>query len=337
MQAVRFHRNGGPEVLKLEQIPTPVPKPGEVLVRVEAAGINYADTVRRVGDYYPMPTPLPFVAGGEIVGIVEATGEGVSSDLLGRRVFGAPGGGGYAQYCAVPAGRTFDFPDQLDPVQGIALCIQGLSAALILKQAGRQTPGDTVLVEGAAGGVGSLAVQLAKLYGAQTVIGAASSPAKRERAIALGADAAVDYSRPGWSDEVMALTHGRGVDIVLEMTGGEVFREAMICLAPGGRVVVYGIASRTPFQVPTERLIARGHGVIGFYLGLYFADRDLITNTLGELAGFVQAGLLHADTVTFALAEAAEAHRQLESRESAGKLVLVPDRAPATQPPAERS
>jgi len=214
MQAVRFHRNGGPEVLVLEEVQTPIPARGEVLVRVEAAAVNYADTVRRWGDHYPLPTPLPFVAGGEVVGVVEAVGEGVSSDLLGRRVFGAPGGGGYAEYCTVPPGRTFDFPDQLDPVQGIALCIQGLSAALILKKAGRFEAGDTVLVEGAAGGVGSLAVQLARLYGARMVIGAASSPAKRERVMALGADAAVDYSRPSWSEEVLTLTHGRGVDVV---------------------------------------------------------------------------------------------------------------------------
>jgi len=118
----------------------------------------------------------------------------------------------------------------------------------------------------------------------------------------------------------------------LEMTGGDNFREAMICLAPGGRVVVYGIASRTPFQVPTERLISRGHGVIGFYLGLYFADRDLITSTLAELAGFVQAGHSRADTVTFALAEAAEAHRQLEGQVAEPYQVVVGGRH-KRQPP----
>jgi NADPH2:quinone reductase len=324
MKAVRFHRCGGPEMLQLDDVAAPVPLAGEALVRIEAAGVNYADTVRRWGDHYPIPTPLPFIAGSELVGVVEAVGDGVDRDLLGRRVFGAPASGGYAELATVPVDRVFPFPNGLDPVQGVALFIQGLSAALILKQAGRLRPGDDVFVQGAAGGVGSLGVQLARLYGARTVIGAASSAEKRARVLALGADHAVDYTEPGWSASVRDSTAGRGVDIVMEMTGGEVFREAMQCLAPGGRVVVYGIASRSPFQIPSERLIAQGHGVIGFYLGLYFADRALIEATLAEMAEFVRAGRLEIEIGgTFPLERAADAHRRLESRQSTGKLVLL--------------
>ena len=132
MKAVRFHRNGGPEVLQLDDIPTPTPERGEVLIRVEASGVNYADTVRRWGDHYPIPTPLPFVAGAEVVGVVEAVGPDTDPSWIGRRVFAAPAGGGYAAYCVAPAALSFAFPDGLDPVEGVALCIQGLSAALIL-------------------------------------------------------------------------------------------------------------------------------------------------------------------------------------------------------------
>jgi NADPH2:quinone reductase len=328
MQAVRFHSNGGPEVLQVDDVPVPSPKEGEVLVRVEAAGVNYADTVRRWGDHYPLPTPLPFIAGGEIVGVVEEVGPDVDTRLVGCRVFGAPPAGGYAEYCVVPIASVFNFPEGLDPVHGVALFIQGLSAALILRESGRFLPGDNVFVEGAAGGVGSLAVQLAKLYGAMTVIGAASSQAKRDHVLSLGADAAIDYTRPGWSKTVLDCTQEHGVDIVMEMTGGEVFCEAMNCLAPGGRVVVYGIASRNPFLVPTERLISRAYCVVGFYLGHFFSDRKLIEAALAEMADFVRAGCLKVELGgVFGLADAAEAHRQLEGRQTAGKLVLVPNRS----------
>ena len=275
--------------------------------------------------HYPIPTPLPAIAGAEVVGTVVAIGAGADPGWVGQRVLGAPPLGGYAEYVCVPQGHTFRLPAGLHPHQGLALFVQGLTAALILKRAGRLAPGEAVFVEGASGGVGSLGVQLARLYGARTVIGAASSPEKRARVLSLGADAAVDYGVAGWSSEVLRLTGNRGVDVVMEMTGGEVFREAMQCLAPGGRVVVYGIASRKPFQVPTEKLIARGQVVAGFYLGQYLHERALIEQTLEEFAGFVAAGRLTVEVgAALPLAEAAEAHRLLESRQSSAKIVLVP-------------
>ena len=325
MKAVRFHRHGGPEVLQLEELPVPVPAPGEVLIQIEAAGVNYADTVRRWGDHYPLPTPLPSICGGEVAGAVAAAGAGVDSAWVGKRVLAAPPSGGYAQFVAVPASSVFEMPAGLTAQQGLALFVQGLSAALILKTAGRLAAGEHVLIEGASGGVGSIAVQLAHLYGAGMVIGAAGSAAKRAQVRTLGANHAIDYSKPGWASEVMQLTAGRGIDVLMEMTGGEVFAEAMQCLAPGGRAVVYGVASRQPYQVPSERLIAKGQSIVGFYLGRFLQQHALIETTLAQLGGFVAGGRLVVEIGgVFPLAGAAEAHRLLESRTTSGKLILVP-------------
>jgi NADPH2:quinone reductase len=210
-------------------------------------------------------------------------------------------------------------------VKGVALFIQGLSAALILKHAGRLAAGDDVFIEGAAGGLGLLATQLARLYGARTVFAGASTDQKRALTKDRGAHHAIDYSLPGWSKEIMEQTSGRGVDLVLEMTGGAVFEEAFGALAPQARVVAYGVASRKPFQIPSQRLIARGYSVIGFYLGLYLDRSELIGSTLAELADLVRRGDLKVDIGgTFPLSEATAMHQQLEGRGSAGKLVIIP-------------
>jgi NADPH2:quinone reductase len=325
MQAIRFHRHGGPEVLQLDEVPKPEPAAGELLVRVEAAGVNYADTVRRWGDHYPVPTPLPAIAGAEFAGTVEGVGIGVDRGWIGARVVGAPPGSAYAQWATVPEALAYRLPEGLQAQQALALFIQGLSAALILRRAARLQPGEHVLVQGAAGGVGSLGVQLAKLYGAGKVFGAASSADKRARVLALGADHAIDYSLPGWGAAIREQTGGHGVDVVMEMTGGEVFAESLGCLAAGGRIAVYGIASRKPYAVPSERLIARGQTVSGFYLGLYLRDRTLIDATLAELAGFLLAGRLNIEASTvMPLSAAADAHRLIESRQSTAKIVLLP-------------
>jgi len=326
MQAIRFHRHGGPEVLQLEEVERPVPGAGELLLQVEGAGVNYADTVRRWGDHYPVPTPLPAISGAEVVGLVVTAGPGASPALVGQRMVAAPSSGGYAEFACVPEASAFALPPGLPAPQALALFIQGLSAAFILGQAGRLAAGESVFIEGASGGVGSLAVQLARLYGAQTVIGAAGTADKRARVVALGADAAIDYGRPGWSGEVRRLSGGRGVDVVMEMTGGEVFRDAMQCLAPAGRVVVYGIASRQPYQIPSERLISNGWVVAGFYLGQYLRNRPLVEQTLAQLARFVAEGRLRAEVEALPLSQAALAHQRLESRQSSAKIVLVPGR-----------
>jgi NADPH2:quinone reductase len=326
MLAVRYYEHGGPEVLKCEEVPTPKPAAKEVLIRVEAAGVNYADTVRRNGDYYPVPTVLPAIPGGEIVGTIDALGEGVGHLAVGAKVFALVGQGGYAQYAVARAKSIIPVPEGLDPVQGVALIIQGLTAALVLKEAADLRAGESILIQAAAGGVGSLSVQLAKIYGAGLVIAAAGSPEKREFAIRLGADVAVDYTQPDWPQQVRKATGGRGVNIVQEMTGGHVFHQSLDSLAKFGRLVVYGFASRGSVNLNPERLLPANHTIKGFYLGAFFEEKPkLISATLTELAGFVTSGRLKLHTGgAFPLFKATEAHRLLEGRRSMGKLVILP-------------
>ena len=208
MKAVRFHKTGEPGVLVYEDVPDPTPKEGEVLIRIEAVGLNFADVMRRRGDDYPQPSPPPFILGAEVAGTIAAVGNGVTSLAVGTPVLATPGAGGYAQYLCVPAATVIPLPDGMSAVQAAALMGHGLTAALALRKAARLVAGESVLIEGAAGGVGSFAVQLAKLYGAGKVVAAASTPEKRAIAERLGADASVDYMAPRWAEEVKDLTNG---------------------------------------------------------------------------------------------------------------------------------
>jgi len=326
MHAVRFHAHGEPDVLQYDTVPCPGPGAGEVLARIEAIGMNFADTVRRRGGNYPVPSPLPFTLGGEAVGEIVAVGAGCDSALIGTRSFLFPGVGCYAEYAVVPLDRLYPLPPGLDAAHSIAIFVQGLSAALILKQAARLEAGQSVLVQGAAGGVGVFAVQLAKAWGAGTVIGAASTEAKRALVTALGADFAVDYGRPGWGDEVRAATGGRGVDIVLEMTGGRIAEESLALIAPFGRAIVYGNASEQHWAVDPETLPPRNLSVTGFWFRPYLERRALLLELLGELGALAAASKLRIEIDRILpLSRAAEAHRALETRGTSGKLVLVPD------------
>jgi len=326
MNAVRFHAHGGPEVLRYEEVARPVPGPGEVLARVEVIGINFADVVRRRGGTYPVPSPLPFTLGGEAVGTIVAIGPGGDPALIGTRSFIFPGSGCYADYAVVAEDRIYPLPASLDAQSSVALFVQGLSAALILRDAARLKQGETVLIQGAAGGVGTFAVQLAKLWGAGMVIGAAGSQAKRDAVLQLGSDAVVDYGAVDWVDQVRAMTGGRGVDIVLEMTGGRIARESLSLLAPFGRSVVFGSASEEPWSVDPGELPPRNLSIIGFWLRQYLDDRDLLLGLLDEFAMLIGSGRLQVKIDSnLPLSKAARAHELLERRETSGKLVMTPD------------
>lgn len=326
MKAIVFERYGEPDVLELVDVPTPVPGEGQVLVRVEAVGLNYADTARR-RNMYLEKTPLPFVLGGEIAGTVETLGPGVSAPAPGTRVAAVVGSGAYAQYAVIPATQAMPLPSGVDLDVATALFVQGLSAYLIFR--GTVAPlrdGESVLIQGAAGGVGSLAVQIAKLLGAGRVIALASTEEKRDFAKSLGADEAVDYTQPHWAARVIEANGGKGVDLVLEIAGGEAILGDLESLAPWGRVIVYGNASRTQATINPTTLLYDNRSLIGFWLTPYFARRmDLIQQAFMALMGWVAAGSLkpHIGKV-LPLAQAAEAHALLESRGTMGKVVLKP-------------
>jgi NADPH2:quinone reductase len=326
VKAIRFEQYGDPGVLEPADVPTPAPGPGEVLIRVESVGINYADTARRRNQYLER-TPLPFVLGGEIAGTVEALGPGVSTPAPGTRVGAVIGSGAYAQFAVVPAAQATPIPAGIDDDTATVLFVQGLTAYLIFR--GTIAPlktGESVLIQGAAGGVGCLAVQIAKLLGAGRVIALAGSEEKRTFVQSLGADAAVDYTQPEWPKRVLEANGGTGVDLVLEIAGGEAIAGDLEALAPWGRIVVYGNASRTKSQIDPTILLYRNRSVIGFWLTPYFSERmDAVHGALGELTRWVESGALKPHVgLVLPLAEAARAHTLLEGRATMGKVVLKP-------------
>ncbi|UPG92735.1 quinone oxidoreductase family protein [Luteibacter aegosomatissinici] len=325
MKTVRFHETGEPGVLRYEDVPEPFPGPGQVKIRVEAVGVNFSDVLRRRGDDYPEASPTPFTPGSEVAGTIIELGEGVAGLAVGDAVYAVPRTGGYAQYVVVDAAMAVPLPEGIAAAEATSLVIQGLTALLSLRDAGRLSPGDTVLVEAAAGGVGAYAVQLAKLSGAGKVIAAASTPEKRAFAESLGADASVDYTEEGWPERVRELTGGRGVDIALEMVGGNILGEALRAIAPFGRMVVYGQASGERAFINPQELTVDNISVIGFYIAGYFKLRPDLINALHEIIGHVRDGRLSINIGgRFPLSRAADAHRFVEGRQSSGKVVLEP-------------
>jgi NADPH:quinone reductase-like Zn-dependent oxidoreductase len=335
MKVIQLDRYGSPDVLVYTELPTPAPGPGQILIKVDSAGVNYADVMRRSNTPYPFPTPLPFIPGSEVAGSVAALGDGVAGPPVGAAVFalvGHDGSGGYAQYALANAAQVIPIPPGLGADAACALVVAGVTALLLLKEVARVQPGERVLVPGAGGGVGGYAVQLARLLGAGAVIGAASSPAKQALARELGADAAVDYTQPDWPERVLALTAGQGVDVLLEMSGGQLLAEGLRCLAPFGRAVVYGMASREPLRLDDATLMrffyspSPNQSLHVFNLGLWFGMRPQVAGAaLGELLGYAASGQLRVPIGrALPLAQAAEAHRLLERRQTTGRLILKP-------------
>ncbi len=324
MKIVQFAEYGGPEVLQVKEAERPLPSGRQVVIEAEAIGVNYADTARREGRYV-VPTPLPFVPGTEVAGIVREVGPDVEAIRPGQRVVALIESGGYAEFVAVDERAVVPLPDGMDARQAAALPVQGLSAYHILKTMGRLEEGETVLVHAAAGGVGTIAVQLAKRFGAKTVIATASTEEKRALAARLGADVTIDYTKDGWAAEVMEATDGRGVDVALEMAGGDVFHQTLDCLAPFGRLVVYGAASGEMTRLNPVRLMAKNWSVVGFFLPQVMRKRALYERSLRDLLAWVRDGSLELTIGgVYPLERAAEVHRLLQGRKTSGKLLLVP-------------
>ncbi|MBV9112746.1 MAG: zinc-binding dehydrogenase [Hyphomicrobiales bacterium] len=329
MRAVQFSRFGGADVLETVEAATPKPGPGQVLVRMRAAGVNFAETLMRQNKYAVTPE-LPAIPGTEIAGTVESLGDGVSGVKLGSRVavpIFATGSvlGGYADYAVADAGLLVPLPDTLSFEAAMALMIQGLTALYLVKHISPN--GKTVLVSAAAGGVGSLLVQLAKRAGARTVIAAASTTDKLDFARLLGADKGVDYTKSGWVEEARAASGGAGPDIIYESAGGLVTKECLEALAPQGELVIYGALNIQGFEFGVPELIGiifKNQSVTGFALPTLLTPEGLKSG-LAELFDLTVRGELKVTIGgTYPLARAADAHRALEGRGTTGKLVLVP-------------
>jgi NADPH:quinone reductase len=315
MKAVQIEEFGGPEVFHYVDLPEPVPAEGEVLVDVARSGINFADTHSTRNEYLA-GQELPLVPGVEL--------SGRTPD--GQRVAAIVGSGGYAEKTAVPSAYLMPIPDAVSDEQAAGVLLQGVTAMTLIHRCARVEAGETVLVEAAAGGTGTLAVQLAKQAGAK-VIGMASSPEKRALVEDLGADATVDSRAENVGEAIREANGGHRVDVILHMSGGNGFDTQLGVLAPLGRMVVFGIASREQRQISTAALLRGSKGVIGFWLAHLLARRDLLVPTVGKVLEAVAAGSLKVTIgEVYPLSEAARAHEDLLGRRSAGKLLLDPSK-----------
>jgi NADPH2:quinone reductase len=315
MRAIQMNEFGGPEVLELADVPVPVPGDDEVLIRVSHAGLNFADTHTRTNSYLAR-AQLPLIPGAEVAGTREDTGE---------RVVALCGSGGYAEYATAPSSLTFPIPDGLDDGTALALLLQGLTAWHLFRTSARVQPGESVVIHAAAGGVGSLAVQLAHPMGAGRVIATASSDEKRALALELGADVAVDGAPEGLKERLIEANQGRRVDVVLEMAGGQVFDESLAALAPFGRLVAYGIASQEPNQVQSGSLMRHSTAVVGFWLMHCLGRPEMVDEALADLFARAARGELRVVVGrTYPLEQAAQAQIDLQERRTTGKLLLDP-------------
>ncbi len=306
---------GGPEVLKLVELPTPVAGDGEVLIKVRRAGLNFADTHKRTNSYVEKAT-LPLIPGGEVAGVREDTGE---------RVVALVGTGGYAEWATAPESMVFPIPEGVDDGVALAMVIQGTTAWHLHRTAGRVAEGESVVVHSAAGGVGSLATQLGHAIGAGRVIATASSEEKRALALELGADVAIDPAADGLTERLIEANDGRPVDVVFETSGGEVFDASYKALAPFGRIVVYGIATSEPNEVRTGSLLRHSRAVVGFYLFHCFARPAMFADALADLFDRAVKGELRTIVGhTYPLEQAAQAQIDLLERRTTGKLLLDP-------------
>ncbi|HEU5030714.1 MAG TPA: NADPH:quinone oxidoreductase family protein [Spirillospora sp.] len=318
MRAIQITEFGGPEVLTVTELPDPVAGPGHLLVDVARAGINYADTHQAENSYLSEST-LPMVPGGEVVGTTPD----------GRRVVALVGTGGYAEKAVAPEALAWDVPDGVDDVTALGMIVQGASAWVLLRRSVHLAPGESVVVHAAAGGVGTLAVQLAKAWGAGRVIATASSKDKRDLALELGADVAIDANEPDLKDALIEANGGRRVDTVLEMTGGTVTDQSLKALAPFGRLAFYGMASRRePTPVRPATLMSHSTTISGMWLAHVFQlPGDVMRAALDELFGLAAAGRLRVVAGgEYGLSEVRRAHEDLRARRTTGKLVLDPSR-----------
>jgi NADPH2:quinone reductase len=325
MRAIQIKEWGGPEVLELiEDAPIPAPDDQQVPIRVTRAGINFADTHARENTYLAR-YELPLIPGAEVAGVIERDRHGFHA---GQRVVALVGTGGYAEHVVAHSATTFAVPDGISDCTAVSLLLQGLTAWHLYRTSAQIRPGESAVVHAAAGGVGSIAVQLGKRLGAGRVIATASTEEKRALALELGADVAVDVRREDLKAALVEANLGAPVDVVLEMAGGQVFEASLAALAPFGRLVVYGMASGEPNAVPSGALMRKSRGVIGFWLMHCLArPAELVDAPLKELFDLAAAGELRViEGETYRLSEVGRAHADLQARRTSGKCLLDPSR-----------
>jgi NADPH2:quinone reductase len=317
MRAIQITAFGGPETLVVRDLPDPEPAAGQLVFDVLASGVNYADT-HQTEDSYLAKQDLPLIPGGEVV----------VRGARGERLLGLLGTGGYAEKVAADPKLLFPIPDAVTDAQALTTLVQGATAWHLLRTSTHLAPGETVVVHAGAGGVGTIAIQLAKRWGAGRVIATASEPAKRQLCLDLGADVAVDSRTDDLRTELRNANGGRGIDVVLEMTGGKVFDDSLAALAPLGRLAVFGMAGRTPpTPVVPAALMARSTAVIGFWLIHLLQRPGMLVEAVTDLLGLIADGsITPVIGASYSLEQAADAHRALLDRSSIGKLILEPQR-----------
>ncbi|MDG4551184.1 MAG: quinone oxidoreductase [Candidatus Contendobacter sp.] len=323
-KAIRIHQYGGPEALRWEEVEVGEPGPGQLRVRHGAVGLNYIDVYHRTG-LYPLPG-LPWTLGMEGAGRVEAVGEGVTEFRIGDRVaYASPPPGAYAEVRLIPADRVVALPDAIDDRTAAAMMLQGLTAQYLLRRTYRVQPGDAILLHAAAGGVGLIASQWARHLGA-TVIGTVGSDAKAELARAHGCQHVIVYSRENFVERVRDITSGQGVAVVYDSVGKETFMGSLDCLRPLGMMVSFGNASGPVPAFEPGILAAKGSLFLTRpVLMTYTAQRSDLLASAAELFGVVTGGAVKIEVhQTYPLAEAAQAHRDLEARRTTGSTVLLP-------------
>jgi len=321
MKAIQVQNPGGPDAMQLVDAPTPAPGPKQALVRIHAAGVNFIDVYFRTGLYKADP---PVTLGSEAAGVVEAVGPGVSEVAPGDRVVYAMARGAYAEYAVVPAAMLVKLPDAVDFPTAAAAMLQGMTAHYLTHSTYPLKSGDTCLVHAAAGGAGGLTVQMAKMLGA-TVYGTAGSPEKARIARDHGADECIVYTEQDFESEIKRLTNNRGVDIVYDSVGKTTFDKSLNCLRPRGTLALFGQSSGPVPPFDPSILNAKGSLFLTRpSLGHYLANRDELLWRANDVLNWIAGGKLKLRIDrSYKLADAAQAHRDLESRKTAGKLLLT--------------
>ena len=322
MKAIRIHTPGGPEALKFDDVPEPTPGPGQALVKLAAAGVNFIDVYFRTGMY---KAPLPLTLGLEGAGVVTAVGTGVTDVKIGDTVAWTGVPGSYAQMAAVPADRLVKLPPGVEPKVGAAAMLQGLTAHYLVRSSYPLKKGDTCLVHAAAGGMGLLLCQMGKMLGA-TVIGTVSTEEKAALAKGAGAEHVILYTEQDFEPEVKRITGGRGVDVVYDGVGATTFDKSLNCLRPRGYMILFGAASGPVPSLDLQVLNVRGSLFLQRpSLNHHIAAREELLQRAGEVLGWIKEGKVKLRIEhQFPLAQAAEAHKALEGRKTTGKILLIP-------------